>query len=99
MESRQTEGYGRKRKAEEEMDDDDDDRPAQRMRAHLARLAVAVELLQTHREHEVAETARTAHKKAGIRIPKSYSEAVNDPIYGSKWKRSNPHRTERLNKL
>ncbi|ODM21132.1 hypothetical protein SI65_04185 [Aspergillus cristatus] len=54
MESRQTElTYGRKRKAEGE--DGSDDRPAQRMRAHLARLAVAAELLQTDREYEVAE--------------------------------------------
>ncbi|ODM15243.1 hypothetical protein SI65_09184 [Aspergillus cristatus] len=85
MESRQTElTYGRKRKAEGE--DGSDDRPAQRMRAHLARLAVAAELLQTDREYEVAEKACAVCEKAGIRIPKSYSEAVNDPIYGSKWK-------------
>lgn len=25
-------------------------------------------------------------EKAGIWIPKSYNEAVNDPIHGSKWK-------------
>ncbi|BCR87868.1 uncharacterized protein ACHE_40432S [Aspergillus chevalieri] len=86
MESRQTEQmYGRKRKAEGE-DTGNNDRPAQRMRAHFARLAVAAELLQTDREYEVAEKACAAREKAGIRIPKSYSEAVNDPIYGSKWK-------------
>ncbi|ODM15139.1 hypothetical protein SI65_09378 [Aspergillus cristatus] len=85
MESRQTElTYGRKRKAEGE--DGSDDCPAQRMRAHLARLAVAAELLQTDREYEVAERVCAAHEKARIRIPKSYREAVNDPIYGSKWK-------------
>ncbi|ODM22593.1 hypothetical protein SI65_00182 [Aspergillus cristatus] len=85
MESRQTElTYGRKRKAEGE--DGSDDRPAQRMRAHLARLAVAAELLQTDRKYEVAEKACAVCEKARIHIPKSYSEAVNDPIYGSKWK-------------
>ena len=81
MESRQSEkAYGRKRKAEGE---DNDDRPAQRMRAQLARLAVASELLVKDREYEIAHAAR---EKAGIRIPKSYSEAINDPIYGAKWK-------------
>jgi len=74
--------YGRKRKAEGQQDDDDN-RPAQRMRAQLARLAVATELLIGDREYEVAHQAR---EKAGIRIPKSYSEAVNDPIYGANWK-------------
>ncbi|BCR88813.1 uncharacterized protein ACHE_50011A [Aspergillus chevalieri] len=86
MESRQTEKiYGRKRKAEGE-DTGNSDRPAQRLRAHLARLAVATELLIGDREYEATEGARAAREKAGIRIPKSYNEAVNDPIYGSKWK-------------
>ena len=86
MESHQTEQtYGRKRKAEGE-DTGNSDRPAQRMRAHLARLAVAVELLQIDREHEITEKACVTCEKAGIRIPRSYSEAVNDPTYGSKWK-------------
>jgi len=86
IKSRQTEQmYGRKRKAEGE-DTGNSDCPAQRMRAHLARLAVVAELLQTDREYEVAEKACASREKAGIRIAKSYSEAVNDPIYGSKWK-------------
>lgn len=83
MESHQTEQtYGRKRKAEGE----ESDRPAQRMRAQLARLAVATELLVEDREYEVNEKAREAREKAGIRIPRSYTEAINDPIYGAKWK-------------
>lgn len=82
-ESQQTEQvYGRKRKAEGE--DGESDRPAQRLRANLARLAVDTELLlDGNREFEIAHAAR---EKAGIRIPKSYGEAINDPIYGSKWK-------------
>jgi len=84
MESRQSEmAYGRKRKAEGEQDDG---RPAQHMRAHLARLAVATELLIGDREYKVMEKACAAHEKAGICIPKSYNEAINVPIYGSKWK-------------
>jgi hypothetical protein len=81
IESQQTGGGGRKRKAEGE--DDSTDRPAQRLRANLARLAVAPELLIGDHEYDIAHAA---HEKAGIRIPKMYSEAVNDPIYGSKWK-------------
>ena len=58
------------------------DHPAQHLQA---RLAVATELLMEDREFEVNEEARAAREKAGIRLPKSYSDAVNDPIYGSKW--------------
>ena len=50
-----------------------------------ARLAVAMELLMEDCEFEVNEEARAAHEKAGIQLPKSYSDVINDPIYGSKW--------------
>ena len=80
MESQNQQEYGRKRKTEGE---EISDRPAQRLRA---RLAVATELLMEDREFEVNEEARAAREKAGIRLPKSYSDAVNDPIYGSKWR-------------
>ena len=36
-------------------------------------------------EFKVNEEVQAACEKAGIHLPKSYSEAVNDPIYGSKW--------------
>jgi hypothetical protein len=82
IESRQSEKiYSRKCKAEGEQDDDN--HPAQRMRAQLARFAIATELMIGDREYEVANKV---HEKAGIRIPKSYSEAINDPVYGAKWK-------------
>lgn len=74
--------YGRKRKAEGEQDMDVE-RPAQRLRAHLARLAVASELMLSDWEHELANKAA---EKAGIQIPKTYAQAINDPIYGTKWK-------------
>ena len=80
MESQDQQEYGRKRKTEGE---EISDRPAQRLRA---RLAVATELLMEDREFEVNEEARAAREKAGIRLPKSYSDAVNNPIYGSKWR-------------
>lgn len=72
---------GRKRKPEGE---GENDRPAQHLRAFLAQMAP--ELLMVDREHEVNDQARAAQEKAGIRIPRSYDEAINDPIYGSSWK-------------
>lgn len=30
--------------------------------------------------------AHTAREKAGIRVPETYEEAINDPMYSSKWK-------------
>ena len=58
------------------------DCPAQCLQA---RLAVATELLMKDCEFEVNEEARTAHEKAGIQLSKSYNDAINDPVYGSKW--------------
>ena len=84
LESQDQQAYGRKRKTEGE--GDLSDRPAQRLRAMRARLAVAAELLRKDCEYELNEEARAAREKAGIRLPKSYSDAVNDPIYGSKWR-------------
>ena len=81
MDSQNQQAYGRKRKPEGE--EGLDDRPAQRLRA---RLAMATELLIGDREFEINEQARAAREKAGIRLPKSYSDAVNDPVYGSKWR-------------
>ena len=49
-----------------------------------ARLVIATELLMKDHKFEVNEEAQAVCKKAGIHLPKSYSEAVNDPIYGSK---------------
>ena len=34
---------------------------------------------------KVNEEVWAAYKKAGIQLPKSYSDAINDPIYRSKW--------------
>ena len=75
---------GRKRKTEGE--DGNDDHPAQRLRANLAQMAVATELLISDHEYEINEQACAAREIAGIKIPRSYNEAINDPIYGSKWK-------------
>ena len=83
LESLDQQEYGRKRKPEGE---EIDDHPAQRLRARMAKLAVATELLIGDRKFEVNEQARAAREKAGIQLPKSYSEAVNDPMYGSKWR-------------
>ena len=48
-------------------------------------LVVAMELLMEDCKFEVNEEAHTAQEKARIWLPKSYSDAINDPIYGSKW--------------
>ena len=77
----QQQAYGWKCKTEGE-DEDLDDHPAQYLQA---RLAVAAELLMEDCKFKVNEEAQAAHEKAGIHLPKLYSEAVNDPIYGSKW--------------
>lgn len=47
---------------------------------------MATELLIEDREYEITKEARAAREKAGIRIPRSYSKAINDPIFGLKWK-------------
>ena len=83
IESHEQQQKGHKRKTEGE---EISDRPAQRLRARLAKLEVATELLQQDREFEVNEEARAAREKAGIRLPKSYNDAINDPVYGSKWR-------------
>ena len=83
MESHDQQAYGWKCKPEGE--EDLDDCPAQRLRARIAKLAVATELLIGDHEFKINEQAHAAREKAGIRLPKSYSDAVNDPIYGSKW--------------
>ena len=83
MESQNQQEYGRKRKTEGE---EISDHPAQRLQAQLAKLEVATELLREYREFKVNEEARAAREKAGIWLPKSYSDTVNDPIYGSKWR-------------
>ena len=59
------------------------DHPAQRLQA---RLAVATELLMEDHEFKVNEEARAAREKARIWLPKSYNDAINDPVYGSKWR-------------
>ncbi|EYE90608.1 uncharacterized protein EURHEDRAFT_510308 [Aspergillus ruber CBS 135680] len=87
QESREQRGAKRRTEGEDGLDN----RPAQRLRARLAqkenaRMALATELLIGDCEFEVTEKARPALEKNGIRIPRTYKEAVNDPIYGSKWK-------------
>ena len=82
MESLDQQEYSQKCKPEGE---EIDNCPAQRLWARMAKLEVATELLIGDREFEINEQARAAREKAGIRLPKSYSDAVNDPVYGSKW--------------
>ena len=79
LESQDQQAYGRKRKTEGE--EDMNDCPAQCLRA---RLAIAMELLMKDYEFKVNEEVQAACEKADIHLPKSYSEAFNDPIYGSK---------------
>ena len=55
---------GQKRRPEGEVDEEN--RPAQRLRANLARLAVATELLIGDREYDINEEAHVAREKAGI---------------------------------
>ena len=45
-----------------------------------------MELLRQDSKFKINEEAHTARKKAGIQLPKSYNDAINDPIYGSKWR-------------
>ena len=84
LESQTQQAYGWKCRPEGE-NDDIDNCPAQHLQA---RLAVATELLIENHEFEVNEEARTAREKAGIQLPKSYGDAINDPVYGSKWKKA-----------
>ena len=51
----------------------------------MAKLEVATELLIGDYKFKINEQAHAAQEKARIRLPKSYSDAVNDPVYGSKW--------------
>ena len=62
--------------------------PAQRIRVHLAQLAITNELHSIDHEYEIHESAMAAREKAGIKILKTYRDAVNDPIYGLKWKKA-----------
>ena len=57
MESLDQQEYGRKRKPEGE---EIDDRPAQRLRARMAKLEVATELMIGDREFKINENARAA---------------------------------------
>ena len=79
MESQDQQEYGQKRKTQGE---EISDHPAQHLQA---RLAVATELLMEDHKFKVNEEACAACEKAGIWLPKSYNDAINDPIYGSKW--------------
>lgn len=74
------------RKCKAEGEENGDDHPAQHLQAHLAQLAIAIELYSTDYEYEVNEHACTVQEKAGIKILHSYLEAINNLIYGSKWK-------------
>ena len=79
MESQDQQEYSWKHKTEGE---EISDHPAQHLQA---RLAVATELLMEDCEFKVNEEVHAAQEKARIQLPKSYNDAVNDPIYGSKW--------------
>ena len=79
MESQDQQEYSQKHKTEGE---EISDCPAQCLQA---RLVVAMELLMEDRKFKVNEKARAVCEKAGIQLPKSYNNAINDPIYGSKW--------------
>ena len=46
---------------------------------------IATELLMEDCEFEVNEEAYAVCEKAGIWLPKLYNDAINDPVYGSKW--------------
>ena len=82
MESQDQQEYGQKRKTEGE---EISDHPAQHLQARLAKLEVATELLRQDSEFEVNEEVHAVCEKAGIQLLKSYSDAINNPIYGSKW--------------
>ncbi|PYH92038.1 hypothetical protein BO71DRAFT_34635 [Aspergillus ellipticus CBS 707.79] len=58
-----------------------DDRPAQRLKALLA---IASELWSEDHKFEIVRKA--AVTKSGIKIPRSYNKAINDPVYGTQWK-------------
>ena len=79
IESHEQQQKGHKHKTEGE---EISDCPAQCLQA---RLVVAMELLMEDCEFEVNEEACAVCEKAGIWLPKSYSDVINDPIYGSKW--------------
>ena len=80
MESQDQQEYGWKCKTEGE---EISDCPAQCLQA---RLVVAMELLMEDCKFKVNEEVCAAQEKAGIQLPKSYNDAVNNPIYGSKWR-------------
>ena len=74
---------GRKRSGEGEPAEGTVDGPPDRKRLALARIAVATELLLYDNEDELS---RKAAERDGITIPKSYQEAVQDPVFGNKWR-------------
>lgn len=64
------------------------DLPVQRKRVRFldaARLAVSAELMQYDGEDQFA-TAYKMTEKSGIKIPKYYGQAINDPVYGQQWR-------------
>ena len=81
LESQNQQAYSWKHKTEGE-DEDLDNYPAQHLQA---RLVIATELLMEDCKFEVNKEVWAACEKAGIYLLKLYSEAVNNPIYGSKW--------------
>ena len=94
IESQQTElFYGRKprqvqRREEREVLKDSSSRAAQRKEYLIrdnARLTVAAELLLGDRD-EFAHQASDKTFDCQIPVPGTYEEAVNDPVYGAKWR-------------
>ena len=49
-------------------------------------LAITNELHLVDHKYKIHESAMAAKEKAGVKIPKTYKDAVNNPVYGSKWK-------------
>ena len=82
MESQDQQEYSWKHKTEGE---EISDHPAQYLQAWLAKLEVATELLRQDSKFKINEEACAAQEKARIQLLKSYNNAINDPIYGSKW--------------
>ena len=76
--------HDQKCRSEEEVDDDIENHPAQHLQANLVWLAVATELLIGDHEYNINEEVCVVWEKADIQISKSYSEAINNLMYGSK---------------
>jgi transposase InsO family protein len=93
IESKQTEAlYGRKPRAQHRREEREalrDPSPrllaAEQQRIHeVANLAVALELHLN--DHDAFRTKAKTEFNGQIPIPKTYEEAIRDPIYGSKWR-------------